>query len=336
MTYRSTAFNLSRRTAVLGGVTALALAPFASAWAQDAAAGFPKRPVTLVVPYTPGGPTDLTGRIIGEALAKKWGQPVIIENRPGAGGNIGSAMVAKAQPDGYTVVLGVTGSHAINKWLYKNLPYDPQTDFEPIGMAAIYANAIVANPGVPANTLQELVALARKEPAKYAYGSDGNGAASHLSMELVKAQAKIEMTHIPYKGSAPLLNDLLGGTVPVGITGLPSAAPYIQSGKLKLLAITSARDYSGNNYPSIASQGFAGFDTAAFSGIFAPKGTPKAIVDKMSADLAAVLGQDDVKEKMHKLGLEVQPTTSAEFAAFLSRQIAQWREAVQISGAQVD
>ncbi|SAI14220.1 putattive exported protein [Bordetella ansorpii] len=336
MTFRSTALSTARRTALLTGLAAVVLAPFGTAWAQDAAAGFPKHAVTLVVPYTPGGPTDLTGRIIGEALSKKWGQPVIIENRPGAGGNIGSAMVAKAAPDGYTLVLGVTGSHAINKWLYKNLPYDPQKDFEPIGMAAIYANAILANPSVPANTLQELIALARKEPTKYSYGSDGNGAASHLSMELVKAQGKFEMTHIPYKGSAPLLNDLLGGTVPVGITGLPSAQPYLASGKLKLLAITSARDYSGNNYPTIASQGFAGFDTAAFSGIFAPKGTPRPLVDKMSADLAAVLGQADVKDKMNKLGLEVQPTTSQEFAAFLAKQIDQWREAVKLSGAQVD
>ena len=158
MTFRSTALSTARRTALLTGLAAVVLAPFGTAWAQDAAAGFPKHAVTLVVPYTPGGPTDLTGRIIGEALSKKWGQPVIIENRPGAGGNIGSAMVAKAAPDGYTLVLGVTGSHAINKWLYKNLPYDPQKDFEPIGMAAIYANAILANPSVPANTLQELIA----------------------------------------------------------------------------------------------------------------------------------------------------------------------------------
>jgi len=333
MTHRTIAM-ISRRMALLASLAAT-LAPL-SGWAQSDAVGFPKHAVTMVVPYTPGGPTDLAGRIIGEALSKKWGQPVVIENRPGAGGNIGSAVVAKAAPDGYTIVLGVTGSHAINKWLYKNLPYDPQKDFEAVGMAAIYPNAILANPTLPANTLQELIELAKKDPAKYSYGSDGNGAASHLSMELLKARGKFEMTHIPYKGSAPLLNDLMAGTVPVGITGLPSAAPYIKAGKIKLIAITSARDYSGNGYPSIASQGFPGFDTAAFSGFFAPKNTPQAIVDKISADLSAALADPEVKGKMNQLGLEVQPTTPQEFADFLAKQIDQWREAVQISGAEVD
>ncbi|HEY0295500.1 MAG TPA: tripartite tricarboxylate transporter substrate binding protein [Bordetella sp.] len=326
----------SRRRALLAGAAVIgcALMPI---WAHaDGADGFPKHAVTLIVPYTPGGPTDLTGRIIGEGLSKMWGQSVIIENRPGAGGNIGSAMVAKAPPDGYTIVLGVTGSHAINKWLYKNLPYDPQKDFEPIGMAAIYANAILINPSVPANSLKELVELIRKNPGKYSFGSDGNGAASHLSMELVKMQAKLDLPHIPYKGSAPLLNDLMGGTVPIGITGVPSAEPLVKSGKLKLLAVTTAKDYSGNNYPTIADQGFPGFDTAAFSGLFAPKGTPKAIVDKMSADLASVLAQPEVKAKMNTLGLQVQITTPKEFADFLAKQIDQWHEAVTVSGAQVD
>jgi tripartite-type tricarboxylate transporter receptor subunit TctC len=304
--------------------------------ADAAAAKFPTKPVTLVIPYPPGGPTDITGRFLAEKLGKLWGQPVIIENKAGAGGNVGSAYVAKAAPDGYTLVLGITGSHAINKWLYKNMPYDQQKDFVPVSLAVVYSNAIVANPSFPANNIQEMIALAKKDPEKWSYGSDGNGAASHLSMELLKEAGKFKITHIPYKGSAPLLNDVIGNQVPVGITGLPSAEPLIKAGKLKLLGITTAQDYTGNNYPTIAGQGFPGFDYAPFSGIFAPKGTPMPIVEKISADMRKVLSEPDAKEAMAKLGLQVDPDTPQQFAEFLAKQSDAWHKAVQISGATVD
>jgi tripartite-type tricarboxylate transporter receptor subunit TctC len=315
--------------------TLLGLGMTAQASAESAAS-FPSRPVTIVVPFPPGGPTDIVGRSLGVALSKKWGQSVIVENRPGAGGNIGSTTVARAQPDGYTLILGVTGSHAINKWLYKSLPYDPQKDFEPVSLAVIYSNVIVANPNFPANNLQELIALAKKNPDKYSYGSDGNGTASHLSMELLKEQGKFKLVHVPYKGSAPMLNDVMGGTVPLGITGLPSAQPMIKAGRLKVIGLTTAQDYSGNHYPTIAGQGFPGYDIAPFSGIFAPKNTPPAIVAKISADMADVLNQPDMKDRMAKLGLKPMPTTPKQTAEFQAKQIEQWEKAVKISGASIN
>lgn len=315
--------------------TLLGLGMTAQAWAESAAS-FPSRPVTIVVPFTPGGPTDIVGRSLGAALSKKWGQSVIIENRPGAGGDIGSAMVARAKPDGYTLILGVTGSHAINKWLYKSLPYDPQKDFEPVSLAVIYSNVIVANPNFPANNLQELIALAKKDPNKYSYGSDGNGTASNLSMELLKEQGKFKLVHVPYKGSSPMLNDVMGGTVPLGITGLPAAQPMIKAGRLKVIGLTTAQDYSGNHYPTIAGQGFPGYDIAPFSAIFAPKNTPPAIVAKISADMTDVLNQADMKDKMAKLGLKPMPTTPKQTADFQAKQIEQWEKAVKISGISID
>lgn len=308
----------------------------ASGWAAESASSYPSKPVTLVVPYTPGGPTDIVGRALGQALSQKWGKSVIVENRPGAGGNVGSAYVAHAAPDGYTLVLGVTGSHAINKWLYKSLPYDPQKDFAPVSLAVVYSNVIVANPKFPANNLKELVALAKKSPGKYSYGSDGNGSASHLSMELLKERGKFNIVHVPYRGSAPMLNDVVGGTIPLGITGLPSAGPLIESGKLKAIGITTAKDYSGHNYPTIESQGFPNFDIAPFSAVFAPKGTPPDIVAKISADIGTVMMRPEMKERMAKLGLMVMPTTPQETAKFQAKQIDEWKKAVQISGASIN
>jgi len=327
--------RVSRRWALIAGL-ALSVQAVLGLSTPALAASYPAKAVKLVVPYPPGGPTDIVGRALGDALSKKWGQPVIIENRPGAGGNIGSALVARSAPDGYTMVLGVTGSHAINKWLYKSLPYDPLQDFDAVSLAVVYSNAIVANASFPANSLEELVTLAQKDPGKYSYASDGNGAASHLSMELLKEKAKVDIVHVPYKGSAPLLNDVVGGTVPLGITGLPSAAPLIEAGKLKVIALTTAQDYSGHDYPTIAGQGFPDFDIAPFSAIFMPKGTPPEIVSKVSADIGEALAQPAMQEQLAKLGLKPSPTTPADTVAFLTKQIAEWKLAVEISGASVD
>ncbi|MFC4201452.1 Bug family tripartite tricarboxylate transporter substrate binding protein [Candidimonas humi] len=333
--FRPASRRPASRRRMLGASAALLLPMLlpASGWA---AGSYPSKAVTLVVPYTPGGPTDIVGRALGQALSQKWGQSVIIENRPGAGGNIGSAYVARSAPDGYTLVLGVTGSHAINKWLYKSLPYDPQKDFAAVSLAVVYSNVIVANPKFPANNLKELVALAQKNPGKYSYGSDGNGSASHLSMELLKERGKFNIVHVPYRGSAPLLNDVVGGTIPLGITGLPSAGPLIEGGKLKVIGLTTAKDYSGHNYPTIESQGFPDFDIAPFSAVFAPKGTPSAIVDKISADIRDVMSQPAMKERMAKLGLMPMPTTPEETQKFLAKQIAEWQKAVKISGASIN
>ncbi|MNP99579.1 Tripartite tricarboxylate transporter family receptor [compost metagenome] len=290
-----------------------------------------------MVPFPAGGATDITARLVAEGLSKKWGQAVVVENKPGAGGNVGSEYVARAAPDGYTLVLGVTGSHGINTSLYKNMRYDPIKDFEAITQATLYPNAIIVNNDVPANNLQELIALLKKPDGHYSYGSDGNGTASHLGMELIKNQGKFELAHIPYRGSSPMVTDLLGGQIQVGITGLPAVQAYAKSGKLKIVALTTAdRFASAPDYPTVAEQGFPGFAAPPWSGFFAPKGTPKPLVEKISADMRDVMSDPKAKEKMIAAGSEFTPSTPEQFQAFVQKEIAKWAEAVKISGARID
>ncbi|MCP1399929.1 Bug family tripartite tricarboxylate transporter substrate binding protein [Achromobacter insolitus] len=324
-----------RRTllALLAGAVGLAGAP---AFAQGVD-NFPNRAVTIVVPFPAGGATDITARLVAEGLSKKWGQPVVVENKPGAGGNVGSEYVARAAPDGYTLVLGVTGSHGINTSLYKNMRYDPVKDFEAITQATLYPNAIIVNNDVPANNLQELIALLKKPDAHYSYGSDGNGTASHLGMELIKNQGKFEISHIPYRGSSPMVTDLLGGQIQVGITGLPAVQAYAKSGKLKIVALTTGERFaSAPDYPTVAEQGFPGYAAPPWSGFFAPKGTPKPLVEKISADMRDVMADPKTKEKLAASGSEFTPSTPEQFQAFVQQEIAKWAQAVKISGARID
>ena len=305
--------------------------------AQAQTTDFPKKPVRIVVPFPPGGATDITARVVSEKLSAKWGQPVVIDNKAGAGGNVGSDLVAKSVPDGYNIVLGVTGSHAINVSLYKKMPYHPLNDFEPLSQATIYPNAIVVNPQVPANSLAELIALLKKEPGKLSYGSDGNGTASHLGMEVLKHKANFQLTHIPYRGSTPMITDLLGGTLMVGITGLPAVQPHLKAGKLKMIAITTAQRAPGTpDYKTVAEQGVPNFNAAPWAGFFAPKGTPKPVVDKLARDIAEALKQPDVVQKMNELGSTVVGNRPDEFRVFLNQQIEMWAEGIKISGATVD
>ena len=342
MEHLSASGALARRT-LLKGIAlpllagALGLSAVTPVLAQDAVAGYPSRTVTLVVPFPAGGATDITARVVAEGLSKKWGQSVVVENRPGAGGNLGSEYVSRAAPDGYTLVLGVTGSHGINTSLYKNMRYDPRKDFEPVTQATLYPNAIVVNNNVPANNLTELIALLKKDPGQFSYGSDGNGTASHLGMELLKNRGGFQIAHVPYRGSAPMVTDLLGGQIQVGITGLPAVQAYAKAGKLKLIALTTATRFaSAPDYPTVAEQGFAGFAAPPWSGFFAPKGTPKALVEKISADMRDVMADPAAKQKMIAAGSEFTPSTPDQFRAFVDQEITKWAEAVKISGAQVD
>lgn len=342
MKHLSASGALSRRTLMKGLALpllagALGMSAATQALAQDAVAGYPSRTVTLVVPFPAGGATDITARLVAEGLSKKWGKSVVVENRPGAGGNLGSEYVARAAPDGYTLVLGVTGSHGINTSLYKNMRYDPRKDFEPVTQATLYPNAIVVNNNVPANNLTELIALLKKDPGQFSYGSDGNGTASHLGMELLKNRGGFQIAHVPYRGSAPMVTDLLGGQIQVGITGLPAVQAYAKTGKLKLIALTTGTRFaSAPDYPTVAEQGFAGFAAPPWSGFFAPKGTPKALVEKISADMREVMADPVAKQKMVAAGSEFTPSTPDQFRAFVDQEIAKWAEAVKISGAQVD
>jgi tripartite-type tricarboxylate transporter receptor subunit TctC len=317
-------------------LAALALGSAALAHAQGPAA-FPSRPVTIVVPFPAGGATDLTARLVAEGLSKKWGRSVIVDNRPGAGGNVGSEFVARSAPDGYTIVLGVTGSHGINTSLYTNMRYHPLKDFQPVTLATLYPNAIVVNPQVPAANLPQLIKLLQANPDKYSYGSDGNGTASHLGMELLRSRAHVNIAHVPYRGSAPMLVDLLSGQIPVGITGLPAVLPYVKAGKLKLIAITTAQRFSSApELPTVAEQGFPGYSAAPWSGFFVPAATPQALVNKISADMREVMADPVARQKMIEAGSEFTPDTPAQFRQFVSNEIKKWAEAVKISGARVD
>jgi len=312
---------------VLSGAPALA----------QATADFPTRAIRIVVPFPAGGATDIAARLIAERMTAGWKQPVTVDNRPGAGGNIGSDVVAKSAPDGYTLIMGVTGSHAINTSLYAHMPYDPVKDFEPITQVAVVPNVIVVHPSVPARTLPELVALAKREPGKLNYASLGSGTAAHLTMEMFKATAGIDLTHIPYKGSAPAVADLIAGQVQVMVDGLPSALPHVKAGKLRALAVTSAhRSPAAPELPTIAESGYAGFSADAWSGLFAPRGTPKSIVDKLALETQRILKLPEVKQRLADLGAEAVGSTPAEFAEHVRTEIDKWARVVKASGARVD
>ena len=314
---------------------ALLLAVPLAALAQ--ADGFPSRPVRIIVPFPPGGATDITARVLGEKVQAKWGQPVVIENRPGAGGNIGAQMVAQSPPDGYTLVLGVTGSHGINISLHKKMPYHPLKDFEPITQATVYPNAILVHPSFPAKNLQELLALARKEPGKYVFGSDGTGTGSHLTMELLNHKAGVKMQHAPYKGSGPLVADVMANQLPIGVTGIPGAMSAYKSGKVKVLALSGPqRIAAAPELPTVAEQGFPGFAGEPWSGFFAPKGTPRPIVEKIATDLIAAMRLPDVEKRMAELGTPLVGSRPDEFRAYVANEIEKWAEAVRVSGATVD
>ena len=305
--------------------------------AAQSADSFPAHAVRLIVPFAPGGPTDIAARVIGEKLAARWGQQVVVENRPGAGGNVGSDVAAKSAADGYTLLLGVTGSHAINISLMKQMPYHPLRDFEPVSQATIFPNAIAVHPSVPAKNLRELLDLAKRQPGKLSYGSDGNGTASHLTMELIKAKSGADLVHVPYKGSGPLLNELVGGQVPVAITGLPAMQGHAANGRIRVLAVTTAARVASNpDIPTVAEEGFPGFAAAPWAGFFLPKGTARPIVQKTANDLVAVMKLPEVRERMASLAATVVASEPEEFRKFVEAEIQQWAEAVRISGAKAD
>lgn len=300
------------------------------------AENYPGRSIRIVVPFPPGGATDAAARLVATKMSEKWGQPVVVDNRAGAGGNVGSDIVAKSAPDGYTLVMGVTGSHAINTSLYSRMPYDPVADFVPISQVAVVPNVVVVHPSVPARTLAELVALAKREPGKLNYASLGNGTAAHLGMEMLKSAAGIEVTHVPYKGSAPAVSDLLAGQVQLMVDGLPSALPHVKAGKLRAIALTSLRRAPTlPELPTIA-ETYPGFYADAWSGLFAPKGTPQPIVAQLSTEVQRILRLPDVREKLAALGAEPVGSTQAEFAAHVRREIDKWAQVVKTSGAKVD
>ncbi len=296
---------------------------------------FPQKPVKIVVPQTPGGASDALARIIAQKLSEKWQQPVVIENRAGAGGNVGMEFVALAPADGYTLLMSYVGSHAINASLYKKLPFDPERDFAPVATLATLPFVLVSAPDAHFKTVQELVEQARQKPLTF--GSAGNGSVNHLLGVMFNASAGTKLEHIPYKGAAPAMQDLMSGQINLVFTSLPSVAGSIKSGTLRAVAVTSsARSANFPNIPTIAEAGFKDFDVSPWFGLFAPAKTPASVVRKINHDIEEALRSKDIIEKFNAQGADPFITQPSEFANILRKDIIKWREVVKVSGAQID
>jgi tripartite-type tricarboxylate transporter receptor subunit TctC len=301
------------------------------------AQAWPTKPIKWVVPFAPGGTTDILARTIGDKLAIALGQPVIIENKPGAGGGVGADYTAKAPADGYTIMGGTISTHAINASLYKSLPYDPVKDFAPITLIARVPNMLVVNPDVPAKNVAELIALMKASPAKYTFASSGNGTSQHLSGELFKTMAGVEMQHIPYKGSPPALQDVVGGQVTMTFDNITTAWPLAKGGKLRALAVTTAKRSSvAPEVPTLAESGLAGYEVGSWQGVFAPAGTPPEIVKRLNAEIVKIIRMPDVNDKLTALGAEPVGNTPEEFGALVRAEVGKWADVVKKSGAKVD
>jgi tripartite-type tricarboxylate transporter receptor subunit TctC len=301
-----------------------------------AAQAWPSKPVKLVVPYPPGGPTDIVARVVAERLQAQTGQPFVVDNRPGAGGNLGADAVAKAAPDGYTLLVATT-AHAINKSLFKSLNYDVQRDFAPVSLLTQGPLVLVVHPDFPARSVSELIAMARAKPKSVSFASSGNGQSTHLAAELFASMAGAPMTHVPYKGSAPALNDLIAGQVPLMFDTMLSAMPHVKGGKLRALAITGEkRSAAAPDLPTIAESGLPGYQAYAWNGLLAPAGTPPAVLARLSEELKTALAQPAVQEKFAAQGFATAWTSPAEAAGFLKAEVEKWGRTVQQSGAKVE
>ena len=313
------------------------LAAIAAFAAGAAAQGFPSKQARIIVPQAPGGASDALARIIAAKLGEKWGQQVIVENRAGAGGNIGTLEAAKSPADGHTLLLGYIGTHAINPSLYHNLPWDPIRDFTPVATLAAVPFVVVVNPSLAANNTQELIANARAADGKLTYSSAGNGSVNHLLGEMFDGAAGVKMTHIPYKGAGPALADLIGGQVQVSFTSMPSVIGHIKSGKLRAIAVTSkARSETLPELPTLAESGLAGFDVNPWFGLLAPAGTPAAIVSQLNREINELLATPDLRARFAGQGAVPLATPPAEFAALLKQDIEKWAKVVKDSGAKID
>lgn len=317
----------------------MALAATAStlpaAWAQ---AAFPSRTLSLVVPYAPGGPTDAMARTLAAALKPVLGQTVIVENKAGAGANIGAEFVAKSEADGYTMMFGTSAPLGINLHLFPRINYDPFKSFAPVIQVGHLPNVLVVHPGVPARNVKELIAYGKANAGKLAFASSGSGASSHLTGAMFNMRAGTDFQHIPYKGTGPALNDLLGGQVAMSFTDVLTALPHIEAGKLRVLGVTSAqRSRALPQVPTLDEQGLKGFDSSVFFGIVVPSGTPQATVSKLNEAFAHVLQSPEIRQKLATQGLEPPPEyTPAQLAVYMRREAAKWQEVIKASGAKAD
>lgn len=322
--------RIQRALAVLAGAAGLALP--ALAHAQN----FPSQPVRLVVPFPPGGTTDILARQLAAELQKNWGQPVVVENRAGASGTIFSEQLAAMQPDGYTLMLTAT-HHVINPGLYKSLRYNTRTDFTPIAQVAAVPNVLVVNHAFPARTVQELIAYARQHPGKVDFGSAGTGGANHLSGELFKSMTGIQMTHIPYKGAAPALNDLLGGQIPMMFDSVPGVLQHIKSGRLRALGVTSLkRSPALPDVPTLDEAGVKGFEATAWFGLYGPGRMSPELANRLSADVRKALSSPTVRKEFAAQGAEPGTMTQPEFAAFVDAELNKWSKVITDANIKID
>lgn len=302
------------------------------------AEAFPDKPIMLVIPFPPGGPTDAMARTLAAEMQNRLGQPMIVENRAGAGGNIGAEYVARAAPDGQTLLFGTSGPLAINSSLYRKVNYDPVKSFAPVIQVGHLPNILVVNPAVPAKNVSELIAYAKSNPGKLSYASSGNGASSHLAGVLFNASAGVDLQHIPYKGTGPALNDLLGGQVNMSFTDVLTALPYVKTGKLRALGVTTIeRSQALPDVPTVAEQGVPGYDVSVFFGIVAPAGTPLDRIAKLNQAFVDVLATPKVKQLFASQGLEPAPSsTPQQLGKFIQAQTIKWASVVKQAGAQLD
>jgi tripartite-type tricarboxylate transporter receptor subunit TctC len=317
---------------------ALALGLVAAVGAAGALAqAFPTKPVRIIVPQTPGGASDALARVIGQKLAERWGQPVLVENKPGAGGNVGTDYVAKSPADGYTLLMSYVGTQAINGSVYKSLTYDPYKDFAPVATLATVPFALVVNQNLPVKSAGELIAYAKAHPGAVNFGSAGNGSLNHLLGEMVNMNQGVKLVHVPYKGAAGALTDTIGGQIQMTFTSLPSVVGHIRSDKVRALAVTgSKRSATFPNLPTFSEAGITGLELSPWFGLLAPAGTPEPIVRKMNADIADLLRDKDVVDKFAAIGADPYITQPDQFGRILQDDIHKWAQVVKASGARID
>lgn len=325
-------FNLKGRL-----IRLLAVLLFAAAAGAAQAQAWPSKPIRIICPFSPGGIADIYSRLIAQRLGDVWGQPVVVENRTGAGGNIGAEAAARAAPDGYTLVMGNIGTHAINSILFSKLPYDPVKDFAPIALVLEAEGLLVVHPSVRANSAAELIALARANPGTLTYGSAGMGTSSHLAGELFKSMAKVDVTHVPYKGNVPAITDLMGGQISMMFATMPTVLPQAKAGKLKSIAVIgSVRSTALPELPTLAEAALPGFEVNNWIGLFAPAGTPREIVARLNTEVLKIMQSPDVQRRLPADGARFAPTTPDEFAAFVKNEIAKWGPVLRAAGVKAD
>jgi len=314
----------------------LAAIAVANVHAQAPGANYPAKQIRVIVPFPAGGPTDAIARAIGQKLSETWGQPVIVDNRPGAGGNIGTELAAKSPADGYTLFIG-TVANAINQSLFAKLPFDFVRDFAPVTQNYVTGLILAVHPSLPAHSVKELIALAKAHPGQLSYSSSGVGGTPHLAGELFNSMAGVTMVHVPYKGSAPAMADLLGGHIQLTFDNMLTVLPQVKAGKLRGLAVTmTTRSPLTPELPTVAEAGLKGFEVKSWNGVVVPAGTPKEIIARLNGEIVRILRQPDLREKFLVQGVELVPTTPEEFGAFIKQDIAKWAKVIQLSGARAE